>query len=234
MPYLKLFGATHLLILATIPAAAAALAWISRRSATASARVRTGLAVFLTANELIWYGFKLRHEGIRFPEGLPLQLCDLSLWMTVAAGFTLAPRVFDVAYYAGIAGAGMAVLTPDLWSPLASYPSIYFFLAHGGVVATLLTLLWGGGVRPRAGSVWRALLALNCFAAVAGAFNAIFGTNYMYLRRKPASASLLDYLGPWPWYVLAGEACALALLWTLWLPFRRSSPASRAEATDAT
>jgi hypothetical integral membrane protein (TIGR02206 family) len=97
---------------------------------------------------------------------------------------------------------------------------MYFFAAHGGAVAAVLMLTWGGLLKPRRGSLWRAVVGLNAYAASVGVFNAIFGTNYMYLCRKPASATLLDALGPWPWYILAGEAVALALFALMYFPYR--------------
>jgi len=219
----RLFGLTHVLIMAAIPAVAAGLAWGARGRPASARRMRLSLAVLLTVNELVWYGYRLRTEGFHFPEGLPLQLCDATLWLTIVSCFTLAPWAFELAWFAGLGGSGMAVLTPDLWEPFPSYPTVYFFVAHGGVIVALLWLVWVGLARPRPGCVWRVFWRGNVFTAALGLFNAVFKTNYMYLCRKPAGASLLDWLGPWPVYILAGEAVALGLFTLLWLPFRRSA-----------
>jgi hypothetical integral membrane protein (TIGR02206 family) len=216
----RLFGPAHLAILVAVPGISAVLAAVARGGKPRARRIAMALGGILAANELVWYGYRLRTEGFRFPGGLPLELCDLTLWITVVALFTLRPLMFEIAYLAGVAGSGMALITPDLWAPFLSYPTIYFFAAHCGVVAGLLFLIWAGMARPRAGCVWRAFGFVNAYAALVGGFNAVFHTNYGYLCRKPESASLLDYFGPWPFYLLGGEATALVLFWLLWLPFR--------------
>jgi hypothetical protein len=66
-----LFGPAHLLILAAIPGTAAALSFSVRRRPACSHWVRLSLGGFLALNELIWYGYKLRYEGWRFPEASP-------------------------------------------------------------------------------------------------------------------------------------------------------------------
>jgi hypothetical integral membrane protein (TIGR02206 family) len=217
------FGPVHLLILVSFPILAWCLAQFARRGPRAARSIRYSLATFLAVNELIWYAYRIQQEGFRFPNALPLNLCDVMLWVTVVAAFTLQPLAFELAYFAGVAGMTQALLTPDLWAPLASYPTIYFFLAHGIAVATILTLVWAHLTAPRPGSWWKALIFLNAYAAAVGTFDAIFKTNYMYLRQKPPGGSLLDFFGPWPYYLVGGELMAMALFWLLWLPFRRQS-----------
>ncbi len=217
----RLFGPVHLAILAATPLSALLVArWVRRRPQLAR-RTAKILGILLAVNELIWYAWRLHTEGVRFPEGLPLQLCDLALWMTVVAAVTLKPWSYELAYFAGLGGSTMALITPALWAPTCSYPSIYFFLAHGGVVASVLFLALAGLARPRPGCLRRVFLLLNGYTALVGLFNLTFGTNYMFLCRKPPTASLLDYMGPWPLYIAVGEALALGVFAILYLPFAR-------------
>lgn len=219
-PYIRLFGPAHLLILAAIPSIAAVLALIHRRLPLGSKALRLGLAAVLLMDTVIFYSYLATHHLFWFPGGLPLELCDAALCLSFLALLTLNRTVFELAYYIALGGTSMALLTPNLWEPFPSFGTIQFFIAHGLTVTGVLFLVWSGQARPGPGSVWKAMLAVNIFAAFVAIFDYFYKTNYMFLRAKPANLSLLSVLGPWPWYIGSCELVALCLFSLLYLPFR--------------
>jgi len=218
-----LLGYAHVSLLIGIAGAAILLSALCRRGRDSPGGffrpVRLALGFGLAGNELIWWAFRYSHEGVHLAN-LPLQLCDLTVWSAVWACIKPVPIMIEFAYFAGLAGAGMALLTPDLWSPWPSYPAIYFFVAHGGVVIAVAVLVFGRAAPLSRGAPWRSFALLLAYTAAVGGLNAVLGTNYMYLCRKPKNASLLDVFGPWPMYLAGGAATALGLFWLLWLPIR--------------
>jgi uncharacterized membrane protein YwaF len=55
-------------------------------------------------------------------------------------------------------------------------------------------------------------------------------TNFGYLAHPPPNPSLIDHLGPWPYYIIGLETIALVLFLLLTLPFMQKN---RATATLA-
>jgi hypothetical integral membrane protein (TIGR02206 family) len=214
-----LFGPLHWSLLLGTALIGFGLAFLCRTGRMSKRAARLLLGYGLMLNEFGWWYFRYSREGLRI-SNLPLQLCDVSLWATIFACILLKPLLVDVAYFAGIAGAGMAIVTPDLWSPWPSYPAVYFFVTHGGIVIANIVLIYGQIAELSKGALWRAFGALLTFAAGVGIFNAIFKTNYMYLCAKPKSATLLDSFGPWPAYLVVTFGLALVLYALLWLPAR--------------
>jgi len=228
---IETFGPAHLAILAAVPAGARVLASAARRRPGLLRPIRLVLAATIALDAAAWFGFTVSRGELRFPHGLPLDLCDVVLWIAVVALASPRGWALDAVYYLGLAGSGMALLTPDVGGDVPWYEAVQFFVAHGTLVGSVLLLVWAGALRPRPGSWWRVFVALLAYAAAVALFDLRFGTNYMYLREKPASGSLLDLLGPWPWYVLAGAGVALLLLWLLYLPFGGGSGGAAPSST---
>ncbi len=216
---MKLFGPLHLTLLAVTLIVAAGLAIACRRGVVSRSWTRFAIGGALAVNEWIWWAYRYSHEGIH-RNNLPFQLCDALVWLAVIGCFTLIPTIVELAYFAGIAGAGMAMLTPDLYAPWPAYQTVYFFIAHGGITIAVLVLTFGGFVEFRPGAVWRSFGWLLGYAFAVGCIDAILGSNYMYLRAKPGGQSLLDRFGPWPWYLVGGAIVAMGIFWLLWLPVR--------------
>ncbi len=214
------FGPVHLMILCSVPALAAALAVAQRTLLRESKAIRYGLVVLLLLSTGSYYGSFVAQGARMFPDHVPLELCDVSLWLVIYVLLTLKPWAFDLAYYWAVAGASMALLTPNIVRPTV-FQAVQFFADHGLIVVATLYLVWSGQARPRPGSAGRALLWLNLIAIPVGAFDLIYKTDYMFLRVKPPTVSLLDVMGPWPWYLVSCEGVGLVLFLLLYLPFRR-------------
>ncbi|MFH1574463.1 MAG: TIGR02206 family membrane protein [Acidobacteriota bacterium] len=219
-----LFGKDHISAILVLALLAAGIVWAGKR---AGRRARDwlgrALAFALIAYAAAMY-LRLAFRGeLAWAYSLPLELCHWVLIACLVSVLTGNRLASEIAYFWGLGGTLQAVLTPDLLDGFPSWYFIQFFWAHGVVILTVAYLIAARDFRPRPRSVVRMMLAANFYLLVAGSLDMIFGWNYGYLRRPPSQPSLLDYLGPWPWYILSLELIALATFLLLTLPFRRSS-----------
>jgi len=215
----QLFGAAHLTALAMVAATALLLPLLVRRYRPAAAR-RVGLVLagLLLAQEGIQVTLAAISQGLTVAL-LPLHLCTLAVYLTAWMLATGSRRVYEVVYFWGLGGTTQALATPEVAHGFPSPDFILFFLGHGLVVVGVLYATLAYHLRPYPSSILRVtLITLTVAAAILGV-NLWLGTNFLFLMAKPSGASLLDWLGPWPWYWLSLIAVALLTFALLYLPF---------------
>jgi hypothetical integral membrane protein (TIGR02206 family) len=223
------FGAAHVGALATVALLGAALVALVRARPGFGRPVRLVLAAGITALVTFEFSVGVREGWLGWAAVLPLELCDAALVLAVIT--LLVPRraTAEVVYFWAVSGSVLAMLTPDLAWGFPRWEFVVFFGLHGLVFVSALVLVFGLGLRPRPGAPVRVWAITLAWTAVVGLVDLALGTNYMYLRRKPLAETPLDWMGPWPVYIVVGAVVALGLFLLLGLPFRRERAAGRGE-----
>jgi hypothetical integral membrane protein (TIGR02206 family) len=213
----------HLLPLALLVVVAVLLCVAARR---APGRwidvVAATIAVALVIAELSWQPYVVANHTWSVGASLPVQLCDVAGFVAAAALLWRQLLLVEVAWFWGLGGTLQAVLTPDLKDRFPSFPYLQFYVTHDLVILAAVFLVIGLALQPRPGAVRRIFLLTLGFAVLVGLIDLVTGGNYMYLRQVPASGSLLNLMGPWPWYIAAGAVLTLVVLAILDAPFRLS------------
>lgn len=209
-PPFILFGPAHLIALALSVIVPSLLALWARRSAPRDQAVRMLLGMLLIAGWLGWYVMLWARGWLAPGNALPLNLCDWAQGALIVALFTRNQRAYELGYFWGLGGTLQGVITPDVPSGFPDIQFLLFMLDHAGLIAALLYLTWGSGMRPVVSSLPRVILATFLYVAVAGLADYALGTNYGFLRGKGDHVSLLTFLAPWPWYI--GELVGIGLV----------------------
>jgi len=181
--------------------------------------IRYTLAAVLIGNELIFISGAIIQGVWSYKWGLPLQLCDLAI---LAVAFSLIKHnqfIWEIAYFWGLGGTVQALLTPDLRINFLDYIYFKFFITHGCIVIGVIFLAAGIGRPISFQSVKRVFIITNCYAAFIGVFNWLYKTNYLYLCQKPSMPSIIDFMGPWPYYFFGLEVTLIISLLFYYLPY---------------
>lgn len=232
LPPFVLFSTEHMVTVAAIVGAWVAVIASARKNGRDAAR-RGGrsLAMLLVGYHVVETA--LRHIILDLPvsEVLPLHVCGILFYVSAYALWTERLLAYEISYFWTFAGTAHSLVTPDVPVGFPTLQYFSFFASHGLLLLAALYATMVLRMRPRAGSVWRALVAINLFAVFVGLANLMLGTNYMFLMAKPATATLMDFLGPWPWYLLALEGIAVVSFGLWYLPFWLRARAGTADGS---
>jgi hypothetical integral membrane protein (TIGR02206 family) len=140
------------------------------RAPRADSLARWSLAILLAACDLSLYvSYTLTNDW--GTHSLPLQLCTMTLWLSVVLLLTRNRKLYDAAFLLGVLGAVQALATPNLDFTFPHYRYFEFFIAHTLIIGAAVYMTAVVGYRPNFRSLLRAWAWLNVLALPAGVAN---------------------------------------------------------------
>ncbi|UOT01219.1 TIGR02206 family membrane protein [Rhodococcus opacus] len=216
------YGPSYWAMIALFVVGSAILVWRGRCQTESQARRLGRVLAVLTA---AIYGATLVYFSLPPTIGgsVPLRLTDLATVAAACALWSRAQWAYALTYYWGLVLSTQALISPVLTGPdFPHYQFLAFWAIHLLVVWAAIYLTWGRRMRPRWRSYRFTVLVTVVWAAATFTFNRVAGTNYGFLNRKPATATLLDVLGPWPVYLLSATTLILVVWALMTWPWERA------------
>jgi hypothetical integral membrane protein (TIGR02206 family) len=218
---MPLFGSLHLVSLAALALLGAVLLLVSARWMDAKGRRRYeyALALFILLEESCDLGSQYCLHGVPLADLLPLHLCGLAILLVAVLLISHHPGLFQLLFYWGISGAMLSIFTPEEKYPFPDLHFFTYFLSHGLIIIGVLHMVLNHGMRPTLRGMGAAIAVLNLYMLCLFPINLLLGANYLFLMEKPHAATPLDYMGAWPWYILAAEFVGVAVFLLCYCPF---------------
>ncbi len=190
------------------------------------------IAVAVVLAECAWWVLAIVQNRWSVQYNLPLHLCEAGCFIVAAALWWRFRFAFEMSYFWGLGGTLPGLFTPSIPGHFPDAVYFQYYAEHGLLVLGALYMVIALRMRPAAQAVQRVFLATAAYTAAVAGVDYVTNGNYLFLRYLPPTKTALDYMGPWPWYILTLTVLALVLMTVLYLPFARSAQVQ--QPADAT
>ncbi|CAI8327201.1 TIGR02206 family membrane protein [Porticoccaceae bacterium] len=213
------FSASHWWTLAVFFALLVLVVTLGRRlNHRANLWLARVISLFLPISVVIFFWLHEVNGLFNYKVDLPLSICNLFAVLAPLLFWQPNLKRFEVIYFLVLCGTFQAMLTPDLYHGFPTYGFFKYWIVHGGLVLLVTHHLFAFNLIPEAKSMWRTFIWLNVYVLVLIPINFLLDSNYLYLLEKPINPSLLDYFGPWPFYILVCEVLAMGFFALAYVP----------------
>jgi len=219
----ELFGTVHLITIAVIIVVSVLLPRTYKDKSINQKSTMNKVIAGVIALHVIISPYKdlyLLANPYDWRETLPLHMCDLSeiflIWFLLGG-----PKILYLcAFFWGLGGASMAILTPDISYHDLDY--IFFMIGHGMIIVGIMYATVALGNRPYVNDILK-VSAITAFILLPIVYiiNILLGepANFWYLVAKPGGASLMDMFPDPPYHLLYTTPIAIAVFYLIYLPY---------------
>lgn len=178
------------------------------------------VAAALILQEISLGVWRLYHDSWNIGTSLPLHLCGASIVLSAIMLINKNYKLFEINYFWGLGGAIQALLTPNIGIyGFPHYRYFQFFTSHGLILVAVLYMVFVYKYAPKHGSIWKVMGITVVYTAFIAVFNWIFNGNYLFICWKPETGSIMDFMGPHPWYIIPLAFVAIITFYIWYSPF---------------
>ena len=168
-------------------------------------------------------GMDLYREGYmqEWKLGLPLHLCDFSSFSVILYFLTKRKEFFLFAFFFGIAGGGMSLLTPDI---LYAFPYIGYIqnqIGHSMILLGVSYAMIIDNQRPYLGDVHKVLFFTTLLLLIMYPINYFLGppANYWFLVEKPIGDNVTNFMRAEPFHIIDIYILAVIVCYLMYMPY---------------
>ena len=219
MNALNILSPSHILVVCL---SILSIIYIPKYFENSSRKAKKYFSFFIIFILLINQGMDFYREGIlsnRWQDGLPLHLCDFSTMAIVLYFLTKKRDFFIFAFFFGIVGGGMSILTPDT---VYGFPYIGYIQSQIGHTMILMGVTYAMIIdkqRPYLNDVLKALIYASILLLFTYFMNYLLGTNYWFLAEKPIGNNITSFMRAEPFHIIDLYIAAILICYSMYLPY---------------
>ena len=218
-----LFGTTHIVTIILITLVSIFLPLIYKTKSEYQKSIMTKAIAFVIFCHVIISPYKdlyILDNPYNWREVLPFHMCDLSEIFLIFFLLGGPSILYKCAFFWGLAGATMAIITPDIEFLDLDYA--FFMVGHGMIIIGIMYATVALDNRPYAKDIVTvSLITALILLPITYLINYILGepANFWYLMQKPAGASLMDAFPEPPYHLLVTTPLAILMFCLIYIPY---------------
>jgi len=182
------------------------------------------MVFFLITPLILFNVFHIYHNTWDIGSTLPLEFCRMSAILSAIMLINKNYTLYEINYFWGLCGTTQALITPNIGNyDLPHFLYFQFFSYHGFVIIAVFYMTFVHKFRPAHKSIWKVAVISGIYTILIGFIDILTNGNYLYLRYKPTTETLIDYLGPWPWYIVSIGIVGLLSGYICYLPIAKKN-----------
>ena len=177
------------------------------------------LGLFISGIVLAFHLYSISLGTYHFKTDLPLYLCSLIALLIPVFTYYRKFWMYEILLFWIIAGTTQGVITPDILDGFPTFDYFRYWTVHLGLLTIIFYATFVLNMRPKFKSVFKSFFALQVYVGIMMIINYVLKANYFYLNEKPKSASILDFFGEWPFYIIVVQLLVIPCFLIVYLPF---------------